>query len=128
MPWALNEPTSIEEKVELLRLFRSNFDLSKDFIYGIFDKYEKYLIGGTGLHTRLGKNAFEIGYWISEDASNNGYATEAAQALVTTGFLVDDIDRIEIHCDPDNGKSAKIPEKLGFTLECIRKRVNTDFP
>ena len=60
--------------------------------------------------------------------SKKNYSKPTAQALITAGFLVDDIDRIEIHCDPDNGKSAKIPEKLGFTLECIRKRVNTDVP
>jgi RimJ/RimL family protein N-acetyltransferase len=128
MPWALNEPTSIDEKIELLRLFRSNFDSSKDFCYGIFDETEKYLIGGTGLHTKNGKDVFEIGYWIAEEYSTNGYATEVAKSLVIAGLSVNGIDRIEIHCDPRNIRSSKIPEKLGFSLECIRKRIYTKFP
>ena len=127
MPWSLNEPTVIEEKIELLRGFRANFDLSKDFFYGIFDKEETHLIGSTGLHTRIGKCVYEIGYWIAKDFIGNGYATEASSALVKAGFEVEEIDRIEIHVNPANTASIKVPKKLGFTLETIRKRTDVTF-
>ncbi|PKL33970.1 MAG: N-acetyltransferase [Spirochaetae bacterium HGW-Spirochaetae-10] len=127
MPWSLDEPTEIEEKIELLRGFRANFDLSKDFFYGIFDKEEKRLIGSTGLHTRIGKCAYEIGYWIAKDFIGNGYATEASRALLKAGFEVEGIDRIEIHMNPANTASIKVPKKLGFTLETIRKRTDVTF-
>jgi RimJ/RimL family protein N-acetyltransferase len=35
--------------------------------------------------------------------------------------------RVEIHCDPDNVRSAAVPRKLGFTHEAtLRKRVPKD--
>ena len=40
MPWAEQEPTEVEAKVELLRSFRGRFDLGQDFTYGIFDPDE----------------------------------------------------------------------------------------
>src|SRR5262249_38925656 len=64
MPWALNEPQTVEEKVELLRRFRGQFDLGEGFVYGIFSPDESEVVGGTGLHKRVGADAFEIGYWI----------------------------------------------------------------
>ena len=127
MPFIAKEPLQIEDRIELLRKFRSSFDASKDFTYGIFDKEEKKVLGSTGLHTRPGKYGFEIGYWVVDDECNKGIATEATSALVSVGFNVNNIDRIEIHCNPNNEYSRKIPEKLGFTCECIRRRYNSGF-
>ena len=64
MPWAHGEPTPLDEKVELLRRFRGMFDLGQDFVYGLFDRDESEVVGGTGLHTRIGPEALEIGYWL----------------------------------------------------------------
>jgi hypothetical protein len=121
MPWAMHEPSTLEEKMELLRRFRSEFDSGKDYVFGIFNKDETELIGSTGLHTRIGKNAREIGYWISKKYAHQGLATEAVQALIQVAFEIEAIDRIEIHCAPDNLFSQKIPHKLGFTHEATLK-------
>ena len=67
MPWAAEEPKPLEERVALLRRFRGDFDLGTNFVYGIFDHDESTVVGGTGLHTRVGEDAFEIGYWIHVD-------------------------------------------------------------
>jgi RimJ/RimL family protein N-acetyltransferase len=114
LPWARSEPQSVEVKLELLRQFRGKFDLGQDFIYGIFDRTEQELLGGCGLHTRAGPDAREIGYWIAAGQSGKGYATEATAALTRVGFEVEHLQRIEIHCDPSNLRSAAIPRKLGF--------------
>lgn len=117
MPWAHSEPTSFEEKVKGVKRFRGRFDLNEDYIYGIFNMKETKLLGGTGLHTRLGHNELEIGYWIHKDHGNQGLVTESTAALVKVGFEIIHIHRIEIHCDPRNLASAAIPRKLGFTHE-----------
>ena len=55
MPWAADEPKPVEEKAELLRFFRGRFDLGEDFVYGVFARDESEVVGGTGLHTRIGR-------------------------------------------------------------------------
>jgi len=123
MPWAKDEEETIDEKLTLIRKFRGNFDLGKDFTYGIFTKDETELIGGTGLHVRSDGNMREIGYWISSKYLNQGYATEITKALVKVGFEINNLKIIEIHCDSRNIASYNIPKKLGFVLDGIlRKR------
>jgi len=80
-------------------------------------------LGGTGLHTRPGPDAREIGYWVRADRIGRGIATETAGALTRVAFEADKLDRVEIHCDADNVRSASVPRKLGFTHEAtLRKR------
>lgn len=117
MPWAHAEPESLETKVQRLKRFRGLFDLEDDFIYGIFNQEETCLLGGTGLHTRLGERQLEICYWIHKDFINQGLATESTAALVKVAFEIIRIHRLEIHCDPGNFASASIPRKLGFIHE-----------
>jgi RimJ/RimL family protein N-acetyltransferase len=123
MPWAHSEPEELQAKVERLRHFRGLFDLGQDFIYGIFNTDETQVLGGTGLHTRAGEGAREIGYWMHQDYVNQGLATEAAAALTAVAFEIDQVQRVEIHCDLENVRSAAIPRKLGFTHEgTLRQR------
>lgn len=122
MPWAKEEPTDLQTKIERLRSFRGGFDLGQDFTYGIFNRDETSVLGGTGLHLRVGKDARELGYWIHREHINQGFATEAAAALTKVAFLIDNVDRVEIHCDPNNLASAAIPKKLGFLHEATLRR------
>jgi RimJ/RimL family protein N-acetyltransferase len=124
MPWAQDEPQTIEEKVELLRRFRGQFDLGQNFVYGLFSADETQLVGGSGFHLRVGDDAFEIGYWIRASEDGKGLATEATAALTRVGFEVCEVDRIEIHVEPENEKSARIPQKLRYVEEArLRRRL-----
>lgn len=99
------------------------FDLGQDFFYGIFAREEVQVLGASGLHTRAGEGAREIGYWIHKHHVNQGLATEASAALVRVAFEVDRVRRVEIHSDPQNVPSAAVPRKLGFTHEAtLRQR------
>jgi RimJ/RimL family protein N-acetyltransferase len=123
MPWAAAEPEALDIKIERLRQFRAKFDLGQDFIYGIFNPQENRLIGGTGLHTRIGADALEIGYWINKNDLNHGYATETSAALTKVAFEINRVKRVEIHCAVENLRSAAVPRKLGYTHEAtLRKR------
>lgn len=117
MPWVHDEPEELEAKVQRLRGFRARFDTSADFIYAIFDPDEREVVGGTGMHPRVGEGALEIGYWISARHAGRGYATEAAAALTRVGFEIHGLERMEIRCDPGNERSASVPRKLGYTHE-----------
>ncbi len=124
MPWAMGDPLPLEGRIDWLRKCRADFDLGRDFTYGIFDAGETVVIGGTGLHTRGGPVVREIGYWIAKAHAHQGFATETAAALTMTAFLHEKMDRVEIHCDPRNTASAAVPRRLGFTHEAtLRRRV-----
>jgi RimJ/RimL family protein N-acetyltransferase len=122
MPWAHEAPVPVEQTVELLRSFRGAFDLGQDFIYGIFSADESELVGGTGLHPRVGQGALEIGYWLRASRAGQGLATESTAAITRVGFEVAEAARIEIRVDPENTASLAIPRKLGFVEEGILRR------
>jgi RimJ/RimL family protein N-acetyltransferase len=124
MPWALDEPQPVEQKAELLRRFRGQFDLGETFVYGLFSRDESEVVGGSGLHTRVGPDAFEIGYWIRTSRAGQGLATEVTAALTRVGFELCGADRIEIHTEPGNERSIRIPLKLGYAEEArLRRRL-----
>jgi RimJ/RimL family protein N-acetyltransferase len=127
MPWAQGDVPTLEDTVELLRMWRARFDLGEDFTYAILDADESLVLGSSGLHIRQLRHRQEmreIGYWIHADHINRGYATEVAAALTKVAFEVDAIRRVEIHCLVSNVRSAAVPRKLGYTHEAtLRQRL-----
>lgn len=126
MPWAVNEPIELSQRVQWLRKCRGEFDLNLDFIYGVFNLAEERVLGGTGLHTRAGPDAREIGYWIHRDFTHQGLATELSAALTRVAFEIEQVNRVEIHCDPGNIYSAAVPRKLGYTHEATLRARTSD--
>lgn len=124
MPWARDEPQPLQQKIDYLRGARGRFDLGQDFVYGIFDRQESRVLGGTGLHPRLGPEALEIGYWIHVDFTGQGLVTETAAALTRVAFEVDRVQRVEIHCDSANGRSAAVARRLGYVHVATLPQVN----
>ncbi|MCG8416956.1 MAG: GNAT family N-acetyltransferase [Proteobacteria bacterium] len=124
LPWIAHEPEELAAKVQRLREFRGKFDLGLDFVFAVFEADETRLVGGCGLHPRLGPGVLEIGYWIHKDTVGRGYATELAAALTRVGFEIHRVGRIEIRCDPENLASAGVPRKLGFHHDgTLRRRL-----
>ena len=125
MPWAWDDPKPLADNVALLRRFRGLFDLGQDFVYGIFDRDETRVLGGTGLHTRVGEDAFEIGYWIRADAEGRGFVTEAVAAETRVAFELCGADRVEIRIDPENARSLAVPARLAYREEArLRRRLD----
>lgn len=116
LPWAVGEPATLPATRERLEKKAAEFARGDDFQYGIFDRNETRILGGIGLHRRAGPRCLEIGYWIRADYINQGLGTEAARAVAIEALRLPDVDRVQIHCDPDNERSRRIPEKLGFEL------------
>ena len=122
MDWAHDEPQAVEAKAELLRGFRAAFHTGASFVMGIFDRTEDQVLGGTGLHPRIGPGGLEIGYWVRASATRQGIATEVSAALTRVGFEVCEADRIEIRIEPRNEASFGVPRKLGFAEEATLRR------
>jgi RimJ/RimL family protein N-acetyltransferase len=113
MPWAMNEPSTLEEIAARLERFAEDFAAGVDGTYGIFTADEARVVGGTGLHPRI-EEGFEIGYWLVSDRTGHGYATEAASALTRVAFSLPATRQVQIRCDPRNRLSYAVAKRLGF--------------
>jgi ribosomal-protein-alanine N-acetyltransferase len=60
-------------------------------------------------------NRAELSYWIAKPHTGNGFATEAAQAVLNFGFNQLSIHKIIIAHTLENIESQRICQKLGFT-------------
>jgi RimJ/RimL family protein N-acetyltransferase len=116
----------LQARIERLRSWRGQFDLGQDFVYGVFSLDEREVLGSSGLHTRAGEGAREIGYWIHVNHINQGLATEVAAALTRVAFEIEAVVRVEIHCDPRNLRSAAVARKLGFVHEATLRQRTQD--
>lgn len=65
---------------------------------------------------------YEFGYVLSRAYWKNGYATEAADALLRDAFAQKKLHRVEAYCHPDNVNSWHLLERLGFKREAHLRR------
>lgn len=76
------------------------------------------LIGNAGIRIKTaGGHEADIGYELDPQHWGQGYASEAARALVQFGFERLRLHRISAHCLVENTASARVLEKLGMRLE-----------
>ncbi|MCE9575559.1 MAG: GNAT family N-acetyltransferase [Deltaproteobacteria bacterium] len=69
----------------------------------------------------------EIGYWMAREGWGQGFATEAATAIVGFGFTALGLVRIVGHCMAHNPGSARVLEKVGMQREgLLRQHVKRD--
>jgi RimJ/RimL family protein N-acetyltransferase len=120
MPWALAEPTTLDDKVKLVRSMRAEFDTDADYVMGVFDPAEEKWLGGTGLHPRGEPGTLEIGYWIRSDESGRGVATEVAAVLTDVALTVCGAARLDVKVAPGNAASLRVVEKIGLTPRGLR--------
>jgi RimJ/RimL family protein N-acetyltransferase len=122
MPWAQQMP-SVEESEAGVRTARLKFLERSDLRLNLLLKATGEFIGGSGLH-RIDWKArrFEIGYWVRTSCEGRGYITEAVEGI--TKFAINNLQahRIEIRCDSLNVRSAKVAQRLGFTLEGVLRK------
>jgi RimJ/RimL family protein N-acetyltransferase len=66
----------------------------------------------------------DTGYWVRKRAQGQGFATEAANALVRYAFGALGIRRIGLTHSGGNEASRRIAERLGFSFEGIQRGAN----
>lgn len=116
LPWVKDEPLPLDEQVKRMRSLRGAFDNGQAFFYGLFTPDGDEIVGGVNA-LPAGDGARELGGWMHVRHDGRGYATEAGAALTRVAFEVDGMRRVEMHCDPRNEPSTRLPQKLGFVHE-----------
>ena len=122
MPWTEGEPVSRAQRVIDLERFRDEFSRHADYIYFLFTPAEDRMIGGMGLHPRVGPKGLELGYWIRASERGRGLAAEGASALIRAAFECVGSDRVEIRIEPGNDASRRVVEKLAVPREATLRR------
>lgn len=88
----------------------------------VTQRADNRLCGSVGLKLQLDHQRAELGYWIGLPYWRNGYATEAARAMLRYGFEALTLHRISAMCMTHNSASGRILLKLGMRHEgCQRE-------
>jgi len=91
--------------------------------FGVELKSEKKFIGTCGFADLDMPNfCGEIGYVINPEYKGNGYASEAARAVIRYGFEVMGLQRIEARYMLGNDVSRHVMEKCGMSFEGILRK------
>lgn len=111
-------------------------ETAQDFIAGSVEKYcagellslgmhvreTGELIGMVSLRLNARHHAGHLGGWVAAHSRNQGYAAEAASALMDFGFTELGLQRVGSQCFGRNKESARVMEKIGLRYEgCMRQ-------
>ncbi len=111
-------------------------ETAQDFIAGLGEKFHAGELLNLGMHVRETSELIGIvslrlsarhhyghlGGWVAAHARNQGYAAEAASALMHFGFTELRLQRVGSQCFARNKESARVMEKIGLRFEgCSRQ-------
>ncbi|MBS4192211.1 GNAT family N-acetyltransferase [Bacillus sp. FJAT-49705] len=112
-------PYSIEDALSWIEHHLDNFNANKSYEFAITDKESGELYGAIALSNNQKFNNGEIAYWIGEEFWGNGYATEAAQAILQFAFDEKQYHKVFARYFNSNQASGRVMQKLGMKEEGI---------
>jgi ribosomal-protein-serine acetyltransferase len=120
LPW-LDQSESVEDTRAFLKTAISQVANENGMQCVIV--FKGSIAGMVGYHnidnqTKVG----QIGYWLSEAVNGKGIMTQCVKELITAGFVILELKKVEIHCAVNNTRSRAIPEKLSMKQEGIIRR------
>ncbi|HZS96690.1 MAG TPA: GNAT family N-acetyltransferase [Terriglobales bacterium] len=82
---------------------------------------DRQLCGGIGLRMDEPHQHAELGYWLGVPYWGQGYATEAARAVIQYGFETLGLHRIYASYVPHNVASGRVLQKIGMRREGLMR-------
>lgn len=119
MRFSLKGPITREEAEEQLRDKKVSFYKKKDYgMMALTRKEDNVLIGYAGLIKQEidGEQKTEISYSLHPDYWKQGFAIEAASAIVDYAFKILKLKELIAIINPDNAASIKLVEQLGMKM------------
>ncbi len=115
--WQLTADSVLEWWMPMMTMMID--EAAKWFSLVIEVKALKRVVGNIGCNTqKIGEEKQGIiGWTLGKEFEGNGYATEAAIALLDHLFFVEGFHRVCAKTSPDNEKSWKLMERLGMRRE-----------
>jgi len=98
------------------------FTRGEGVTFAVVRRKDNRLIGAIALGISQQHQHAELGYWIGKPYWNNGYCTEAAQAVLNYGFTELGLNRIYAQHMSRNPSSGRVMEKIGMRYEgCLKE-------
>jgi [ribosomal protein S5]-alanine N-acetyltransferase len=98
-----------------------NFSDGSAVTFAIVLRATSELCGAIGLDISRRHRRAELAYWIGVPYWTQGYATEAAAALLAYGFATLQLHRILARHVTRNPASGRVMQKIGMTFEGIQR-------
>ncbi len=96
----------------------------RDQVWATIERASGQLIGHSVLQRLDKTELIEVGYALGQRFWGNGFATEAAQAVVKHGFETLRLELIVGVARPENAASRRVLEKTGLTYNGLRRYYN----
>ena len=113
MAWFVEGPMTEEQAREFVA--ENAGDQARAFALVL--KEDDQLIGHVFFHPWFAPRTYEIGWVVHPRYHGQGYATEAALALLRYGFESLGLHRVIATCQPENVASDRVMEKIGLRRE-----------
>lgn len=110
-------PYRVEDARRFMLVQHAAWDSQTGLVMTICMRETDEPIGSVGLEVYRSMDRAELGYWVSVPFWNQGYATEAAAAIVAYGFEHLALHRVSACHAVGNDASAKVMRKLGMSYE-----------
>jgi [ribosomal protein S5]-alanine N-acetyltransferase len=110
----------IEQAQDIITSFKNGYESKRSMRWGIVLKIDNTFIGTVGLNNLQQRNKkAEIGFEIHPDFWENGYTSEAAEAVIRFVFEELQLYRLGAITFIENEASQRLLNKLGFKEEGI---------
>lgn len=121
-PWV--GPTFVSDDVDgaraTLRRYAERQAADGPRLYGI--RLDGTLVGGVLFNDfQAATGCCEVGCWLEPAGEGHGLVTAACGVLLDWAFDSRGLHRAEWHCRSDNTRSSAVAERLGMTLEGVRR-------
>lgn len=84
------------------------------YVFAIEAKDRRELVGEVGVHLQGDAHSAQLAYWIGEPFWNQGWCTEAVEAVMAFVWKTLPVDEVHASCVLSNAGSVRVLEKLGF--------------
>jgi len=114
----VDHTTRVEHSLHFIQMAANQLNNGDGMALGIYLQESRTLIGGIGMHNyqpELGRA--QIGYWISKQFEGRGLMIRSTHRFIDFLFQRLQLNKIEIHCLPQNTRSLELAHRLGAIEE-----------
>ncbi|WP_310829565.1 GNAT family N-acetyltransferase [Paenibacillus pedocola] len=112
-------PYALKDALSWIEHHSANFNAGTSYEFAITDKVSGELYGAIALSSNQNFHNGELAYWIGEKFWGNGYATEAARAVLQFAFDEKKYHKVFARYFGSNPASGSVMRKIGMEQEGV---------